>query len=87
MKHFKTLGFVAGMLLLTGCSISVESQFKDGCQDGGGNRAFCSCLYEQVTGYYGKDKFESMVKGQSQPPNDYNDKVMQATYHCASKQL
>ncbi|MCY6412050.1 hypothetical protein QTA56_07875 [Acinetobacter sp. VNH17] len=87
MKQFTTLGFLAGMLLMSGCSTSVESQFKKACRDGGGNRTFCSCLYEQVSGHYGKERFDAIATGKRQLPNDYNEKVMEITYHCASKQL
>ena len=86
MKHLKTLSCLIGMLLMSGCSNSVESQVKKACREGGGNRAACSCLYEQMAGYYGKDQFESIVKGQRQLPTDYNDKVEQAMYHCAAQQ-
>ena len=86
-KQYTTLVLLMGLLLLSGCSRSFESQFKSACRDSGGNRAFCSCFYEQVSDHYGKDKLEAMTKEQTVPPRDYNETVMKATYQCAAKQL
>lgn len=70
--------------LLTACSSSFESEFKDGCRNWGANRSFCSCSYDKVEQYYGADRLEQ-IKEPWQFPEDWENKVQQAGMACMSK--
>lgn len=79
------LGIASIVLLLSGCSSKVESDFKKGCKASGGNRAFCGCLYERIEQNYGEDYLTAMLQGQAAVPENYAEVAQQATQHCAVK--
>ena len=73
-----------GCVLLTACSSSFESEFKDSCRSFGGNRSFCSCSYDKVEKHYGEDRLKQ-IKEPWQFPEDWEDKVQQAGFACMAK--
>lgn len=73
-----------GCTLLTACSSSFESKFKDGCRNWGANRSFCSCSYNNVEKHYGKDRLEQ-IKEPWQFPDDWANQVQRAGFACMAE--
>ena len=71
-------------VLLTACSSSFESEFKDGCRNFGGNRSFCSCSYNNVEQHYGEDRLKQ-IKNPMHLPEDWEDQVQEAGFACMSE--
>lgn len=71
-------------LMLSACAPKVERQFKQGCKDAGGNRAFCSCLYNKLASHYGPEMM-SKAEDMRQLPADFNERGLEYTFSCRSK--
>lgn len=73
-------------LTLGACSSSkLESDFKQGCRSIGGTRSFCSCSYEKVEGYFGRETMIAVSEGKKHLPENWAIVVQKAGASCMDK--
>lgn len=87
MKKIYILGMSILMLMGVGCSSQFEREFKTGCKQLGGKRSFCSCTYDKIEAYYGKDQVKTFKNEPRSLPKNYNAVVESAAAQCFYKNL
>lgn len=81
---FKILCVAILTMLLSACAPKVERQFKQGCKEAGGNKAFCSCVYDKLEAHYGTQTLKD-IEDIYKVPADFNERGQAYTLKCIHK--
>lgn len=87
LKHRlgKVLATFVMCILISACAPKVERDFKQSCKAMGGNRSFCSCVYEQLEDHYGLELLKQVGDFKRLPPADLEQRTQQYGASCMHK--
>lgn len=79
---FKFSFLALSVVVLVGCSSSVERQFMKGCTQGqGASKSVCSCVYDKMEDNYGEKALQSMNEG-GYLPDDFGSNMISYAQSC-----
>lgn len=80
----RIVSILISVVLLSACAPKIERQFKQGCKDAGGNKAFCSCVYTKLDAHYGTQTLKD-IEDIHKVPADFNERGSAYTLQCLNK--